>query len=179
MVTRRKSLWKPLPAREARLRARRIRLVLTDVDGVLTDTGIYYSANGEELYRFSRRDGMGFDLLHAAGIEAGVMTSEPSPIIRRRAEKLALRQVHLGVRDKAAHLERILAQSDLAPDQIAYIGDDVNDLAVIRAVGVKGLTGAPGDAVPEVLRSVHYRCTAAGGNGAFREFAAWILSMRA
>lgn len=179
MVTRNRTAWRPLPAAEARRRARRIRLVLSDVDGVLTDTGIYYSANGEELYRFSRRDGMGFDLLHAAGIEAGIMTSEPSPIIRRRAEKLSLGQIHLGVKDKAAHLKQVLARTGLAPDQVAYIGDDVNDLEVIRMVGVKGLTGAPADAVSDILGSVHYRCTSQGGNGAFREFAAWILSMRA
>lgn len=167
-----------LTAAEARRRARRIRLVLSDVDGVLTDTGVYYSARGEVLYRFSRRDGMGFDLLREAGIRAGIITSENSPIIRRRAEKLGLPEVHLGIRNKAEHLRTILRKAGLLPGQLAYIGDDVNDLGAIRLIGKGGLTAAPHDAIARILRAVHYRCGAEGGRGAFREFAEWILALR-
>jgi 3-deoxy-D-manno-octulosonate 8-phosphate phosphatase (KDO 8-P phosphatase) len=162
----------------ARRRARNIRLFLTDVDGVLTDTGIYYSARGEELYRFSRRDGMGADLLQAAGIATGLMTSEPSEIIRRRAEKLHMQEVHLGVKDKEKHLLSLLAAAGLGPEAVAYIGDDVNDLGVLTLVRAHGLTAAPGDAVRAVSSIVHYRCAAAGGAGAYREFADWILDLR-
>lgn len=167
-----------LPA-EARRRARAIRLLLTDVDGVLTDTGIYYSARGEELYRFSRRDGMGTDLLRAAGIATGIMTSEPSEIIRRRAEKLRMDHVHLGVKNKEEHLLALLASAGMGPGAVAYIGDDVNDLGVLRLLRESGLTASPADAVREVAALVQYRCAAPGGAGAYREFADWILALRA
>jgi 3-deoxy-D-manno-octulosonate 8-phosphate phosphatase (KDO 8-P phosphatase) len=167
-----------LTGTEARRRARRIRLVLTDVDGVLTDTGIYYSARGEEIYRFSRRDGMGTDILRSEGIETGLITSEDSDIIRRRVEKLRLHHAYLGIKDKRAHLPVILQASGLSLREIAFIGDDVNDLGIIREIHASGLTGAPADAVPVILGAVHYRCLERGGHGAFRDFADWILGLR-
>ena len=121
---------------------------------------------------------MGVDLLRAAGIDAGIITSENSPIIRRRAEKLGLPEVHLGVKDKAEHVRTILRKAGLSPGQVAYIGDDVNDLGAIRVIGGTGLTAAPHDAVPRILREVHHRCAAPGGQGAFREFADWIFALR-
>jgi len=180
MVTRRTQSRKAgsLTRAEARRRARTIRLILSDVDGVLTDAGVYYSANGEELYRFSRRDGMGTTILRAEGIETGIITSEDSAIIRRRAEKLLLRHVALGIKDKLDHLPRILQASGLTVAQVAYIGDDVNDLGIIREIGKRGLTAAPLDAVQTILRMVHYRCAERGGYGAFRDFAEWILALR-
>lgn len=161
-----------------RRRAKKIRLVLTDVDGVLTDAGIYYSKDGEELYRFSRRDGMGFDLLRAKSIEMGILTSENSEIVRRRAEKLKVRHIFLGVKDKAAYLPRILDQTGARPDEIAYIGDDVNDLGIIRNIGSHGITAAPADAVPPILKAVHIRCSLQGGHGAFRELADWLIDQQ-
>ncbi|MDP9121103.1 MAG: 3-deoxy-D-manno-octulosonate 8-phosphate phosphatase [Acidobacteriota bacterium] len=167
-----------LPAAAARARARRLRLVLTDSDGVLTDGGVYYSESGEALRRFSVRDGMGMELLREAGVGTAIVTRERSGAVARRAEKLRLPHLFLGVQDKAAHLPQILAESGLAVDSLAYIGDDVNDLGILQAIGPHGLTAAPADAMPEVLAACHYRCAARGGHGAFRDFAEWILALR-
>ena len=161
-----------------RRRAKKIRLVLTDSDGVLTDTGVYYSDSGEAFKRFSIRDGMGVELLRQAGIETTIITGELSPSVQQRAAKLQLQYCYLGVRDKRARLERILLETGLTVDQLAYIGDDVNDLGIIDAIRGAGLTGAPGDAVPVVRKAVQYRTTARAGYGAFREFADWILRLR-
>jgi 3-deoxy-D-manno-octulosonate 8-phosphate phosphatase (KDO 8-P phosphatase) len=159
-------------------RARRVRLVLTDNDGVLTDGGVYYSDAGEELRRFSVRDGMGIERLREAGIATAIVTRERSGCVARRAEKLRLPHCFLGVHDKAAHLETILRDTGLPLEALAYIGDDVNDLGILTAIGEQGLTGAPADAMPAVLSAVHHRCAARGGRGAFREFAEWILRLR-
>ena len=160
-----------------RLRAARIRLVLTDVDGVLTDAGVYYSERGEELRRFSLRDGMGVELLRAAGIETAFLSREDSGIVRARANKLAVK-TFLGVRDKLALLPEILAQTGLTPAAVAFIGDDVNDLPLLCEIAEQGLTGAPADAIDAVRRSVHAVSESVGGHGAFRDFADAILRWR-
>jgi 3-deoxy-D-manno-octulosonate 8-phosphate phosphatase (KDO 8-P phosphatase) len=159
-------------------RARHISTVLTDCDGVLTDGGVYYSEDGEALKRFNVRDGMGVERLRAAGISTAIVTRELSLVVSRRAAKLGSMRVYSGVTDKAAHLPWILR--DLALDQghVAYIGDDVNDLGVMAELRECGLTGAPADAMPEVLDAVDYRCRARGGHGAFREFAEWLLKLK-
>jgi 3-deoxy-D-manno-octulosonate 8-phosphate phosphatase (KDO 8-P phosphatase) len=159
-------------------RAKEIRLVLTDCDGVLTDAGVYYSDRGEELKRFSMRDGMGVACLRAAGIPTGIITGEESLPVVHRAEKLGVTVLHQGVRDKRTSLMRILEEKRLKAENIAYIGDDINDLSIIHAVNPSGITGAPGDAASIVAETVHYRCKMTGGHGAFREFADWILILR-
>ncbi len=179
MNQRKSVLPNRLKRKEVERRAARIKLVLADCDGVLTDAGAYYSEWGEAMKRFSIRDGMAVSLLREQGIEAGILSGEESPSIRRRGEKLDLRHVYLGIRDKAQYLESAMKMSGLSLDQVAYIGDDVNDLGVMRALQHQGLVGAPSDAVPAVQREVHYVCQAKGGNGAFREFADWILFHRA
>lgn len=183
MVTRTKT--KPLgrlrrwpTQRDLAGRARSVKLVLTDCDGVLTDAGVYYSDAGEMLRRFSIRDGMGVELLRNAGIDVAIVSGEPSGNIRKRAEKLHLTHVYLGIKDKAGHLQAILDETGCAVGELAYIGDDVNDLAMIATIGESGITGAPADAVPSVRSAVHYCCRNAGGWGAFREFADWILLLR-
>jgi len=168
-----------LPAAELRARARRLRLVLTDSDGVLTDGGVYYSDRGEALRRFSVRDGMGVERLRIAGIATAIITREQSGCVERRAAKLRLPHLFLGVQDKAARLPAVLAETGLEVDALAYIGDDVNDLGIMAVIGERGLTAAPADAMPELLAACHHRCTARGGHGAFRDFAEWILSWRA
>lgn len=167
-----------LGGKELRKRAAGIRLVLTDNDGVLTDTGVYYGPTGEAFKRFSIRDGMAVRLLRNAGVETAIITGETSPSIRRRAEKLKMRFLYLGIDDKRLHLENILASTHLEPRQIAFIGDDVNDLGIIGAINEGGLTGAPADAMPQVIRAVHYQCATPGGRGAFREFADWLIALR-
>jgi 3-deoxy-D-manno-octulosonate 8-phosphate phosphatase (KDO 8-P phosphatase) len=158
-------------------RATRIKLVLTDCDGVLTDAGVYYSARGEELKRFSLRDGMGVELLRNAGIETAIVTREKSEIVLRRAEKLKI-HAHLGVADKAAALDDILSHHGARPSEVAYIGDDVNDLGVIERLRGEGLCGAPRDAMTEVAGRVHFVASHPGGYGAFRDFAEWLLRAR-
>lgn len=168
-----------LPASELSARAKRIALVLADNDGVLTDGTVFVSEVGEELKQYSLRDGMGVERLRNAGVQTAIVTREKSAIVRRRAEKLQLPFVWEGVRDKREHLQKILVEARLGVDQLAYIGDDVNDLGILEAIAPAGLTAAPADAMSIVRDSVHYVCEAPGGRGAFRDFAEWILRLRA
>jgi YrbI family 3-deoxy-D-manno-octulosonate 8-phosphate phosphatase len=157
-------------------KAQKIKLVLTDNDGVLTDNGVYYGENGEVLKRFSVRDGMGVERLKKlCRVETGIITGEMSPSVRKRAEKLHITQLHLGIKDKLAELQGILDSNSLLPDEIAYIGDDVNDLQIMEKTG---LTACPGDAMPQVLAKVDYVCGNKGGYGAFREFAEFIIACK-
>ncbi len=169
----------PLFDRELALRASRVKLVATDVDGVLTDGGVYYSDVGEALKRFSVRDGMGVERLRNDGVEIAFVTRELSPIVARRVEKLKVQLCYLGVSDKKAVLPRLLGDAGIDASQLAYIGDDVNDAGIMAAVARDGLVGAPLDAIPSLLHGVHYRCRRPGGYGAFRDFAEWILDLRA
>jgi 3-deoxy-D-manno-octulosonate 8-phosphate phosphatase (KDO 8-P phosphatase) len=166
-----------LTALEAAFRAAMVRLVVTDVDGVLTDGGVYYSERGEAMKRFNVRDGMGVERLRGDRVETAFLTRENSPIVERRAEKLRVR-CHLGVADKLAALPSLLAESGLELAHVAYIGDDVNDLEIMRAVAERGLVAAPADARPEIAALAHFSCPSPGGAGAFRDFAEWILSLR-
>ncbi len=113
-------------------RAARIAMVLTDNDGVLTDGRVWLSPGGEEMLAYSRRDGMGVQRLRERGVATAIVTREQSAIVLRRAEKLELPHVWLGVREKRAYLARILAETGLQVEQLAYIGDDVNDLSLSR-----------------------------------------------
>lgn len=150
-----------------------IRLLLTDCDGVLTDAGVYYSAAGEELKRFSLRDGMGVERLRElARVETGIITGEHSLIVARRAEKLRIEELHLGIKNKKALLTGILGRRGLRPDEVAYIGDDTNDEAAMRSVG---LSACPADAAEDILSIADYICRKPGGHGAFREFAELII----
>lgn len=155
-------------------RAQAIRLLLTDVDGVLTDTGVYVSDQGEAFKRFSVRDGMGVERLRKlAGVEVGIITGELSGSVRQRAAKLNIRELHLGIKDKLAVLHDMMERHTLAPHEIAYIGDDTNDLEIMAAVG---LTACPVDAVSFVLDVADYICPNRGGYGAFRDFAELIIA---
>ncbi len=157
-------------------KALQIKLLLTDVDGVLTDNGVYYSERGEEMKRFSIRDGMGVERLRKlAGIETGIITGETSGSVVKRAEKLQIVEVHLGIKDKASRLKEILEKKALSPAEVAFIGDDVNDLEIMKEVG---LTACPADAMQMVLAQVDYTCKNKGGDGAFREFAEWLIASR-
>lgn len=165
---------RPLPVEELLARARIIRLVLTDSDGVLTDNGVYYSAAGEEMKRFSIRDGMGVERLRKfAAADVGIITGENSGPVQKRAEKLAIVELHLGIRDKPDVLRDILARRQLKPEQVAYIGDDTNDVEIMRQVG---LAGCPSDATPFARAAAHYVCPSRGGYGAFRDFAELIIA---
>jgi 3-deoxy-D-manno-octulosonate 8-phosphate phosphatase (KDO 8-P phosphatase) len=156
-------------------RAARISLCLTDCDGVLTDAGVYYTADGDELKRFSIRDGMGVQLLREVGVEVGIVSGEKSLPLLARAQKLAIEERHLGIVDKLGTLHEICERRNIAPEDVAYIGDDVNDLQVMRAVG---LAAAPADAVFEIRTTAHVVVDAVGGHGAFRALADLIVSAK-
>nr|MBI3614430.1 HAD-IIIA family hydrolase [Nitrospirota bacterium] len=148
-------------------------MLATDVDGVLTDGGMCYSDSGDEWKRFHVHDGMGIKLLQRAGLLTAVITQEQTKLVARRAEKLAIPEVHQGAYDKLAVLRDIVKRHGFDLSQVAYIGDDVNDLAVLQAVG---FSAAPADAVLAVRKAVHYVCRKKGGEGAVRELADLILT---
>jgi 3-deoxy-D-manno-octulosonate 8-phosphate phosphatase (KDO 8-P phosphatase) len=169
---------KKLTETEIRARAKGIKLVLTDVDGVLTDTGVYYSANGEEMKRFSIRDGMGMDLLRDRGVASAMLTREDSPRVASRSKKLGLSYYFPGILDKKAFLPDVLKKTGLKLHELAYIGDDVNDVGIMEEIARVGLTACPKDAMPAARKMSHYVAKAPGGNGAFRDFAEWIMKHR-
>ena len=155
-------------------KAKKIKLLLTDCDGVLTDGGVYYGDTGEVLKKFNIRDGMGVERLwKEAGIETGIVTGERSPSVQKRAEKLRIQELHLGVKDKLGLLHALLKRRGLEPGHVAYIGDDVNDLAVMRACG---LSACPADALEAVVNMADYVCSRRGGEGCFREFAELLIA---
>ena len=156
-------------------RIKTIRWVLTDCDGVLTDAGVYYGPDGERLKRFNMRDGMGVERLRTlTGIDVGIVTGETSAIVAARARKLNIVELHSGARDKLAVLQAFMERLGLHPAEIAYIGDDVNDLAVLPIVGV---SACPADAVASVKKVVNYVCQLPGGHGCFRELAELIIDV--
>lgn len=158
-----------------------IKLFLTDVDGCLTDGGMYYTADGDAMKRFCVYDGMGMVLLQKAGIPCGILTSENSPIVKARAEKLHLQFLYLGVgsRDRAGSLtkleaaKRICDKLGITMNEVCYVGDDINDIDLLNAVG---LPCCPPNARPEVLALPGIRVLKTpGGQGAVREIADAIL----
>ena len=153
----------------------KVRMLAMDVDGVLTDAGMYYSESGDELKKFHTRDGMGIKMLQAAGVITAFITKEKTAIVERRGQKLAVPEVHQGIDDKLTDLTRLVRKYGLTLAQVAYIGDDVNDLEVLQAVG---FSAAPADAMPIVIEAVHYVCAKKGGEGAVREISDLILAAR-
>ena len=147
-------------------------MLAMDVDGVLTDGGMYYSEMGDELKKFNTRDGMGIKMLQLAGIVTAFITKEKTAIVERRGRKLAVPEVHQAADDKLPVLTRVIEKYGLNLKEVAYIGDDVNDLQTLKAVG---FSAAPADAMPSVLQVVHYVCKKRGGEGAVREVADLIL----
>jgi 3-deoxy-D-manno-octulosonate 8-phosphate phosphatase (KDO 8-P phosphatase) len=155
---------------------RGLRLLVLDVDGVLTDGGLYYTESGEELKRFDVRDGQGIVLLHAAGVRTALVTARWSTVVERRARELGIHEVHQGVADKLTAVQALLARLAVPPAQVCYVGDDVGDLAAMRHVG---LAAAPADAAPAARRAASLVTRAPGGRGAVRELADRILAARA
>ncbi|MGB0909683.1 MAG: KdsC family phosphatase [Nitrospirales bacterium] len=154
---------------------KRLRLLALDVDGVLTDGGMYYGEAGEEFKKFQTRDGMGIKLLQAEGFLTAIVTGEKTQIVKRRAQKLGIPEVHQGIQDKLAVLKGLVTKYGLTFDQVAYMGDDVNDLEALCEVG---FSGAPADCMEPVRQVVHYICRRKGGEGAVREVTDLILSAR-
>lgn len=150
----------------------KIRMLLTDCDGCLTDGGMYYSEMGDELKKFNTRDGMGVAMLREKGIITGIVTGENVELNRRRAEKLHIDELHMGITDKLAVVNALSKKYSIPLDEIAYIGDDINDLPALQAVG---LACCPKDAVEKVAESVDVITEHCGGCGVIREVAEYIL----
>ena len=153
-----------------------IKLFLTDVDGVLTDGGMYYSENGDEMKKFNTRDGMGIQLLREAGIKTGIITSENTQIVERRAKKLNIDYVYQGKRNggKLQSAINICEKEGITLKEAAYIGDDINCLELLQNVG---LAACPADAMAKVKEVPGiYILSKKGGEGAVREFAEIILA---
>ena len=163
---------------EQKRRAEKIRLLLTDCDGVLTNSGAYYSDYGEVMKRFSIRDGMGVARLRNAGIETGIISGEASKALQQRADKLQITHLYLGVTDKLQQVLALANHHSIPLDAIAYIGDDVNDADIMSELYKISLTAVLGDSMPTINRFAHYKCVADGGHGAFREFADWVIELR-
>lgn len=152
-----------------------IKMFLTDVDGCLTDGGMYYSEKGDELKKFNTRDGMGFRFLRERGILTGIVTSESVVLNRRRADKLKLDIFETGCTDKVRTVKRLAEEYGISLSNIAYVGDDVNDLEVIRMVG---LGCCPADAVPKVKVAANIVTSTYGGKGVIREVVDKLLVSR-
>jgi 3-deoxy-D-manno-octulosonate 8-phosphate phosphatase (KDO 8-P phosphatase) len=153
-------------------KAKKIKLLLLDVDGVLTDGGIFIDDRGDEIKRFNVRDGQGITLLQRAGIQVGFITGRSSNVVRHRARELAVKIVCQGVQDKVATYDSLKRKTRLADEQIAYIGDDIADLPILRKAG---LSVAVRDAWTGVKSTVDYVTRAGGGQGAIREVSELLL----
>lgn len=153
-------------------KAQAIRLVLLDVDGVLTDGTLLYSEDGGETKCFNTQDGFGLRLLQEAGIDVGVITARQSDIVARRAKELKMRYIYQGAPNKLVAYKEITSQSGLRPIEICYMGDDWLDLVLLNRVG---LAVAPANGVAEVREKAHYTTSAAGGHGAVRELCDLLL----
>ena len=153
-------------------RIKPLRLVAFDVDGVLTDGGLYLSDSGEEFKRFNSLDGHGLKMLKASGIELAIITGRTSRCVEQRARNLGIARLYQGVEDKLAVMQSLLAELKLAPEAAAFMGDDVVDLPVMRRVGLA--LSVP--AAPQVVRDhAHYVSQREAGHGAVREVCEMIL----
>lgn len=158
-----------------RQKAAKIKWFFCDIDGTLTDGGIYYSPEGELLKRFSLRDGTGFFLLRQCGIKAGFITTENSPIVEQRAKKLKIEKYIYGTHRKVEAMKEFLATEGLTIEDVAYIGDELNDVKLLKN---SGLGFAVGDADHRVKEIADIVCENFGGHGAFREAVERLLELK-
>ena len=156
-------------------RARRVRLLCVDVDGVLTDAGMYYGPDGEVLKKFNTRDGMGLARVREAGVAVAIISGEDSAIVHARAAKLKIDDVYCDAANKRAAVDALCDKHDLALDQVAFIGDDLNDLSALESVG---LACAVADAAEPVQAVAHYITRRRGGDGAVREVCELLISAK-
>ena len=154
-------------------RIQTIRLIAFDVDGILTDGGLYLSDSGEEFKRFNSLDGHGLKMLKASGVELALITGRTSRCVELRAKNLGIKHLYQGVEDKWGAMQKLLAEVKLTPEAAAFMGDDVVDLPVMRRVGLS--ITVPNS--PQVVRDhAHYLTQREGGNGAVRETCELIMS---
>ncbi len=153
----------------------RVRALVFDVDGVLTDGGVWWGPGGEEWKRFCFADIMGISLARRAGFELALISGEDSPLVDRFAKKMQIRHVIKGSRDKATALREIAASAGIELVEICYMGDDVNDLAAMQ---IAGFSAAPANAARDVLAHADFISKSHGGNGAVRELVEELLAAR-
>ena len=156
-------------------RARNVRLLCVDVDGVLTDAGMYYGPDGEVMKKFNTRDGMGLARVRASGVKVAIISGEDSAIVHARAAKLQIDDVFSGISNKRAVIDELCARHDLALEQVAFIGDDLNDLPALECVG---LPCAVSDAAEPVKAVAAYITERRGGDGAVREVCELLIAAR-
>lgn len=156
-----------------------ILVLVMDVDGTLTDGKIYMGADGEVMKEFHVKDGYGIaQLLPSAKITPVIMTGRESKIIEKRCQELNIRYLYQGINDKYNTLKKILSEWGIGPQNVAYIGDDLNDLEVIKYIqACGGITGCPSNAAAGVRENCNYVCQADGGLGAVREFIEWLIEV--
>lgn len=153
-------------------RARKVSLVLMDVDGTLTDGTIYVFPDGEEVKAYHVHDGLGIFLAHLAGLKTGIITGKTSRALEIRASRLSLQEFHQGIMDKKKVLLEIVRRNNLDLSEIAFVGDDLGDLEVMSMVG---FPAAVADAHPAIRKVARFRCSRPGGRGAVREVIEFIL----
>lgn len=152
-----------------------IKLVLTDVDGVLTDGGRYFGYKGEVMKKFQTRDGMGVNILLRNGIKTAIISKERSQIVKRWAKSMNISKLYLGIKRKEDRLFEICNDFGIKKYEIAYIGDDVNDVGLMKKVG---FSATPNDGVKQAKQIADYICNVNGGECAFREISDLILSIK-
>ena len=150
-----------------------VKIVITDVDGVLTDGGMFFSENGEMLKKFNTRDGMGVELLRNHKIPVVIITRENSKIVLSRAKKLLIKEAFIGIKRKELLLPKICKKYQIKKNNVAYIGDDINDLEILKQVG---FSASPRDGVSIIKKKSDYVCKSKGGEGVLREVADLIIS---
>ena len=153
----------------------KVKILLTDVDGVLTDGGMYYSKDGDIMKKFFARDGMGITLLKKQHIPTIIVTKEKTVMVRKWAKKMNVYLVLDGIIKKEKVVDKICKKLMVKPNEIAFIGDDVNDLELMKAIG---LAMTPFDGIKEAIKISDYRCKSKGGKGAFREAADLLISVK-
>ena len=158
-----------------RTKIKNIKLIATDVDGVLTDGGMYYSSNGDTLKKFHARDGMAISILKRNNIPTVIITKEKNQIIKKWSTKMHVDKLFDGVKNKEKIILKLCNIYNLSENNIAYIGDDVNDLEILERVG---LSISPKDANQEVKKIVDYTCNSLGGEGVLREICDLIISIK-
>ena len=151
---------------------KKIKMFLTDVDGCLTDGSVYYGPNHEKFKKFNMQDGMALRLLKQNNIFSGIISSDNSQATKCRAEDLKFDIIFIDVKDKLLKFEEIIKDYGIEKNEVAYMGDDIQDLCVLEQVG---LSFAPNNAVKDVKQKVHYVTQKNGGEGAFREVTEYII----
>ena len=154
------------------MKSKKIKVVLTDVDGVLTDGGMYYSNKGDIMKKFHTRDGMGVTLLRKNNIPTVIVTKEKNEIIKQWSKKMKIDKLLMGVLKKEDVLEKICKNYNIKSSEVCYIGDDINDLGLLKLVG---FSATPSDGILEAQKICDYVCKNKGGRGVFREIADMIL----